>query len=177
MWHSKMVPYDHLRFCDVNNNYNSVNYKNVTAWHSKAVQRNCLRMCVIETSFSSSVDPALVDDIMEMIKANNVLPQTFSNICIFVEDGTVQYLSLRLFRRRSNDPQTCNFPCVPQTCNFPCVDKITTLINGDFDSSDFGFDIIVTLSKGQLQRIHKIYTTKKIIFYDAYSKTVMRKSS
>ena len=54
MWHSKTVPYDRLRFCNVNINYNFVNYKNATAWHSKAILQNLLRLCIVEICFSSS---------------------------------------------------------------------------------------------------------------------------
>ena len=54
MPHSKTVPYDRLRFCDVSINYNFINYKNATAWHSKAVLQNSLRLCVVEKCFSSS---------------------------------------------------------------------------------------------------------------------------
>ena len=48
MCHSKMVPYDRLRNCNVNNNYNIINYKNVIALFSKAVLQNHLRMAVVE---------------------------------------------------------------------------------------------------------------------------------
>lgn len=54
MWHFKTVPYDSLRMCDLNNNYNSLNYKNATASYTKMVLQNRLRMSIVETCFFSN---------------------------------------------------------------------------------------------------------------------------
>lgn len=51
---SKMVHYDRLRTCDVNNNYNANNYKNVTVLFSKIVLKNHLKIAAIECYNCSS---------------------------------------------------------------------------------------------------------------------------
>lgn len=102
------------------------------------------------TSFEDQFDSTLVQELSEMINQNNVLAKSFRQVRDYLTSESIQNLSLRLFRKRANDPRTYNLPC---------ADEVATLVIGDFDASDCGRDIIVRSNGGQLQRIHETHTS------------------
>ncbi|XP_057451985.1 uncharacterized protein LOC130743773 [Lotus japonicus] len=98
----------------------------------------------------SSLDPALVADLIKMVDEFNRLAQTFRKVRDYVEQGDAENVSLRLFRSCLVDPNTYNLPS---------VNEVAALIVGDFDSSDCGRDIILRTKNGHFQRIYENHSS------------------
>ncbi|MCH79313.1 ATP-dependent DNA helicase PIF1 [Trifolium medium] len=99
-------------------------------------------------SDSGDIDISLVRDLKSMLDHCNPLAKSFRKVRDLVESGNCLRLSLRLFRKRSQDSRMHNTPM---------ADEVAGLIVGDFDDSEFGRDVIVNDSKYGLTRIHETH--------------------
>jgi hypothetical protein len=83
-----------------------------------------------------------------MIDAYNPLAKSFRMVRDIVESGVPPTLSLRLFRKRSNDSRMHNTPT---------SDEVAGSIVGDFEDSDVGRDVVVNDTFLGLKRIHETH--------------------
>jgi hypothetical protein len=83
-----------------------------------------------------------------MIDEYNPLAKSFRKVRDIVESGNPPTLSLRLFRKRSDDSRVHNTPT---------ADEVAGLIVGDFDSSDIGRDVVVHDTFFGLTRLHETH--------------------
>ncbi|GAU37747.1 hypothetical protein TSUD_382400 [Trifolium subterraneum] len=94
------------------------------------------------------IDKSLVKDLKEMIDYCNSLAKSFRKVRDAIQAGTKANLSLRLYRKRSNDSRMHNIPT---------VDEVAGLIVGDFEDSEIGRDVIVNDRRFGLTRIHETH--------------------
>ncbi|XP_045831092.1 uncharacterized protein LOC123922418 [Trifolium pratense] len=94
------------------------------------------------------IDISLVKDLKEMIDYCNPLAKSFRKVRDAIQSGTTHNLSLRLYRKRTNDSRMHNIPT---------VDEVAGLIVGDFEESEIGRDIIVNDKRYGLTRIHETH--------------------
>jgi hypothetical protein len=91
---------------------------------------------------------SLVRDLKKMIDEYNPLEKSFRKVKDIVESGDPPTLSLRLFRKHSDDSRVHNTPT---------ADEVAGLIVGDFDSSDIGRDVVVHDTFFGLTRLHETH--------------------
>ncbi|MCH79880.1 ATP-dependent DNA helicase PIF1 [Trifolium medium] len=94
------------------------------------------------------IDISLVEDLKEMIDYCNPLAKSFRKVRDAIQSGYAHNLSLRLYRKRSNDSRMHNIPT---------VDEVAGLIVGDFEESEIGRDVIVNDRQYGLTRIHETH--------------------
>jgi len=95
-------------------------------------------------------DDTLIQDLTQMIDANNRLAKNFRKVRDLVEQNVTSDFCLRLLRNRSKDARMHNIPE---------VDEVAALIVGDTDSIEYGRDIIVRKESGHLERLHETHTS------------------
>jgi hypothetical protein len=83
-----------------------------------------------------------------MIDNTNPLAKSFRKVRDAIQSSTTDKLSLRLYRKRSNESRMHNMPT---------VDEVAGLIVGDFEESEIGRDAIVNDRKYGLTRIHETH--------------------
>ncbi|XP_016173713.1 uncharacterized protein LOC107616245 [Arachis ipaensis] len=97
---------------------------------------------------TSEIDRELITELLEMIDTHNVIAQSFRRVREFYQCHPSEIFSLKLYSHRKIDQRTYNTP----SC-----DEVAALIVGDFNSSDYGRDIIVRSTAGQLQHIYETH--------------------
>jgi hypothetical protein len=105
-------------------------------------------LCRSENNKKDGIDISLVKDLQDMIDDCNPLAKSFRMVRDALDSENQQHLTLRLYRKRSNDSRMHNLPT---------VDEVAGLIVGDFDDSDIGRDIIINDRHYGLTRIHETH--------------------
>ncbi|GAU50222.1 hypothetical protein TSUD_409010 [Trifolium subterraneum] len=83
-----------------------------------------------------------------MVYSCNPLAQAYRKVRDAIVSSNHSHLSLRLYRKRSNDSRMHNIPT---------ADEVAGLIVGDFEDSDIGRDVIINERNFGLTRIHETH--------------------
>ncbi|XP_022041031.1 uncharacterized protein LOC110943602 [Helianthus annuus] len=105
---------------------------------------------------SDETDNKLIQQIKEMLDANNVLVKIYRMVRDCFQQNPNTTLKLRLIGKREQDGRTCNLPT---------SSEVAALIVGDIDNALENRDIVVETQTGSLKRISELHPSYLALQY------------